>query len=208
VQILLQFISIVFGYSFFSNFRRMKNKLVTFSILRKLSKHGDQASFEYPLKIKGFSCICIGNNFKAGSCLRMDAIEKYGNQLFTPKIVIGDHVTINPNGHLAAIGNLYIGNNVLMASNVFISDHTHGTISFSEMRLPPSARALVTKGPIVIEDDVWIGEGVCILGNVTVGKGSIIGAHAVVVKDIPPYSVAAGVPAKVIKTVYDSKDGK
>jgi acetyltransferase-like isoleucine patch superfamily enzyme len=54
-------------------------------------------------------------------------------------------------------------------------------------------------GPVIIEDEVWIGNGACILPNVTIGKHSIIGSNAVVTKDIPPYCVAAGVPAKIIK---------
>ncbi|WP_199520746.1 DapH/DapD/GlmU-related protein [Pseudomonas lactis] len=54
---------------------------------------------------------------------------------------------------------------------------------------------------MVIEDDVWIGEKVAILKGVTVGKGSVIGAGAVVTKDVPPYSVAAGIPARILKTL-------
>ena len=62
-------------------------------------------------------------------------------------------------------------------------------------------RPLHSKGPIIIEDNVWVGENVCILENVRIGKCSIIGANAVVTHDIPPYSIAVGVPAKVIKKI-------
>ncbi len=54
--------------------------------------------------------------------------------------------------------------------------------------------------PVVIEDDVWIGSRVTILPGVTIGRGSVVGAAAVVTKDVPPYSVVAGNPAKVVKT--------
>ena len=67
--------------------------------------------------------------------------------------------------------------------------------------MPVAKRRLHSKGPIIIEDNVWIGENACILENVRIGKCSIIGANAVVTHDIPPYSVAVGVPAKVIKTI-------
>lgn len=69
------------------------------------------------------------------------------------------------------------------------------------MKLPPSKRPIMSKGAIVIDDHVWIGEMVCILGNVHIGKSSIIGAGSIVTHDIPAYSVAVGNPAKVIKNL-------
>ena len=66
------------------------------------------------------------------------------------------------------------------------------------MNVQPRLRQLVSKGEVIIEDNVWIGNNVCILGGVRIGMGSIIGANTVVTKDIPPYSIAAGVPAKII----------
>ncbi len=65
----------------------------------------------------------------------------------------------------------------------------------------PIHRPLVVKGPIVIEDNVWIGERVCILSGVNIGKGAIIAANSVVTHDVPEYCVAAGSPAKVIKQI-------
>jgi acetyltransferase-like isoleucine patch superfamily enzyme len=64
---------------------------------------------------------------------------------------------------------------------------------------PPINRPLISKGPVIIEDNVWIGEGVCITPNVRIGKNAIVGANAVVTKDVPPNTVVAGVPARVIK---------
>ena len=69
------------------------------------------------------------------------------------------------------------------------------------MLLPPVQRQMVVKGPVVVEDNVWIGERVCILSGVTVGKGAIVAANSVVTKDVPPYSVVGGVPAKLIKVI-------
>ena len=65
----------------------------------------------------------------------------------------------------------------------------------------PSLRKLYSKGPVIIEDNVWIGEGVAILPNVIIGENSIIGANAVVTKDIPRNSVVGGNPAKIIRTL-------
>jgi acetyltransferase-like isoleucine patch superfamily enzyme len=83
---------------------------------------------------------------------------------------------------------------------VFITDHYHGTTGADDLAIPPLERKLFFKGPVVIEENVWIGEGVAIMPDVTIGKGSVIGANAVVTKSVPPLSVVAGAPAKVIRT--------
>jgi lipopolysaccharide O-acetyltransferase len=97
-----------------------------------------------------------------------------------------------------------IGNNVLIASKVFISDHSHGRYDGIDQDSPdtiPKDRKLFCK-PVIIEDNVWIGEFVSILPGVTIGKGSIIGTMSVVNKSIDAYSIAVGCPARVIKR-YD-----
>lgn len=71
--------------------------------------------------------------------------------------------------------------------------------------MPPRKRKMTSNGPIIIGDNVWIGDKVTVLGGVTIGNNSIIGANSVVTKDIPPYTVAAGIPAKVIKVIKEQK---
>ena|SRR3569833_3199784 len=95
-----------------------------------------------------------------------------------------------------------IGNNVLMASKIYISDCTHGSYSGNEFdsdpEIPPAERPLIAQ-PVVIEDNVWLGEFVSVLPGVTIGKGTIVGANSVVSRSLPPYVIAVGTPAKVIK---------
>ncbi|MST85779.1 hypothetical protein FYJ73_14080 [Prevotellaceae bacterium LKV-178-WT-2A] len=74
--------------------------------------------------------------------------------------------------------------------------------------MQPSKRDLYIKGPVVIEDNVWIGDKASIHSGVTIGKGTIVACNAVVTKDVPPYSVVAGVPAKVIKSYISSLEEK
>ncbi|MGI6279458.1 MAG: acyltransferase [Acutalibacteraceae bacterium] len=93
-------------------------------------------------------------------------------------------------------GLVKIGNNVRIASNVMIIAGNH---VFSNPNVPISGQGLEYK-PITIEDDVWVAGRVNIMAGVTIGKGSVIGAGAVVTKDIPPYSIAVGNPARVIKS--------
>jgi acetyltransferase-like isoleucine patch superfamily enzyme len=82
---------------------------------------------------------------------------------------------------------------------VYISDHSHGEINSSILSTIPVERPLISKGSVVIENNVWIGEGVCILPGVRIGSNSIIGANAVVTKNIPANVVVAGNPARIIK---------
>ena len=142
--------------------------------------------------------ISIGKNFSSLYNLRIEAWDYYDGERFHPEVIIGDNVGLNTDCHIGCINQIIIGNNVLIASRVYISDHSHGNTTKESIRLPPVKRPLVSKGPVVVEDNVWIGEGVCILPGVRIGRNSIIGANAVVTKDVPSNSVVGRIPAKVL----------
>ena len=119
------------------------------------------------------------------------------------KIHIGKNTRINGTC-LHAYKHIKIGDNCLIAANTQIFDGHGHDLSFNN-----TAGRISTKGeakPIIIEDDVWIGINCIIVGGVTIGKGSIIGAGSIVTKSISPYVVAAGNPAKVIKAIKGFKE--
>ncbi|MDD3138149.1 MAG: acyltransferase, partial [Lachnospiraceae bacterium] len=118
---------------------------------------------------------------------------------YKPQIVIGNGVGINPYCHIGAINNITIEDNVLIGSGVLITDHSHGKVTGEECRMAPGKRPLFSKGPVQIKKNVWIGEHAVILPNVTIGEGAIVGANAVVTKDVPDYAVVGGNPARIIK---------
>lgn len=118
-----------------------------------------------------------------------------------PRMEIGERCSFGDYIHLTAMNEVIIGNDVLTGRWVTITDNSHGDTDFESLSLPPTARSLVSKGPVVIGNKVWIGDKVTILPGVTIGDCSVIGANSVVVNDIPPYSVACGIPARVLKQV-------
>ncbi len=147
----------------------------------------------------------IGNNFSVLDRLRIEAIEKFQNEVFSPKIIIGNNVNINNDVHIGCINRVEIGDNCLLASRIYISDHNHGSFSEEDLKIAPNKRPLISKGPVIIKNNVWIGEGVAILPNVTIGENSIIASNAVVTKEIPANCIAAGIPAKIIKRIVSDE---
>lgn len=110
-------------------------------------------------------------------------------------IEIGDNCSINANTILYGTGGIRIGKNVRIACNTAIVASAH---NFSIKSVPISEQGISCRG-ITIEDDCWIGAGVTILDGISIGKGSIVGAGAVVTKNIAPFTISVGIPSKIIK---------
>ena len=128
--------------------------------------------------------------------LGADSIVRESAMLITygGKIEIGPRCTINPFSLLQGNGGITIGEDVLIASHVSIISANH---EFRQRNVKIRAQGETAKG-IVIEDDVWIATHATILDGVTIGRGAVVAASALVNKDVPPYSIVAGVPAKVV----------
>ncbi|HEP1839287.1 TPA: acetyltransferase [Streptococcus suis] len=157
-----------------------------------------------PVYIRGKTNLEYGKGFTTGHACRFDL--KGDNMI---RLTFGENCEIGDNVHIVAHEKVSIGNNVLLASKIFISDTSHGEYSGERQDqpdVPPNQRSLRTK-PVTIEDNVWLGENVVVLPGAKIGKGSIIGANSVVNHIIPDYSIAVGSPARVIK-MYDFNDNK
>ena len=164
-------------------------------------KYGTGAHVVHPYYIYGQWNIEVGNHFTVGPNFWMEAIDYYGSQKFTPSIKIGDGFNAQRNCHIGAIDSITIGNGVLLGSNILITDHAHGDTSKEQNNIAPATRPLISKGPVVIGNNVWIGDNAVILPNVTLGDGCIVGAGAVVTKSFPAGSVIGGNPARLLKNV-------
>lgn len=162
----------------------------------------DVRSILGPAYIRGKSHITIGNNFSCRTNLWLEAVTTFNQQVFVPKIHIGNNVGCSDFLHIAATNSIHIGSNVLIGSKVLITDHLHGEYRSSLASSPevsPHHRLLTSDLTVIIEDNVLIGDNVCVLPGVLIGHGAVIGANSVVTSDIPPWTIAAGVPAKVMK---------
>ena len=110
-------------------------------------------------------------------------------------VIIGNHTRIGL--HNTIIGPVKIGNNVNLAQGITVTALNHN-FSDSNKRIDEQG---VSTSPVIIEDDVWIGANAVVLPGVTIGNHCVVAAGAVVTKDVPPHSLVAGVPAKVIKQI-------
>lgn len=155
----------------------------------------------FPFDVRGRKFIELGINLTTGVGCRLEAFSSNGKKT----LFFGNNVQINDYVHISAMKKVRIGDNVLLAGKIYISDNSHGsykgTLDDSDPDIQPIKRSYRSE-EVEIEDNVWIGESVTILPGVTIGKGAIIGANSVVSKDIPPYTIAVGLPARVIKK-YD-----
>ena len=114
------------------------------------------------------------------------------------RVRIGSGTFLNRGVMVAAQELVEIGDHCMFANGCFITDGNH---RFDDPDKPVPWQGFTTKGPTRIGDNVWCGAHCVVTGGVTIGERCVIGANSVVTKDIPPFSIAAGVPAKVLKTI-------
>ena len=154
------------------------------------------AQFRLGGHIKSAKYIHIGKNFYVGKGWRFYVYEKTGMKDNFGKIVIGDNVTMQENIYISSMESVTIGNDVLFGGDIMINDNNHGMDPRKEGSY---SKQNMTWKAIEIGDGAWIGEKVCILAGSKIGTRSIIGAGSVVTGEIPEYSIAVGIPARVIK---------
>lgn len=181
--------------------KRCIDHIISGWIVRDFKSCGKDLRVSGPIVLLGAKHMTIGHNFNCFSNLRLEAFDKHNDNTYHPKLVIGNDVSINYDCHIGCVNEIIIGNGVLIASKVFITDHFHGDTTAASLSLPPSKRKVFSKGSVVIGNNVWIGEGVAIMPNVKLGDNCIVGANSVVTKSFPRNSVIGGIPARLIKTI-------
>ncbi|MBT5470453.1 MAG: acyltransferase [Nitrospina sp.] len=156
-------------------------------IKTRLKRCGKGTRFRLTTFILGYENIVVGDNLNT-----MGFLYLYAND--NGFLEIGNDCSFNSNIQIgAAGGKIIIGNQVMIASNVVIRAANHGMQRNTPMRIQQH-----DYGEIIIEDDVWIGSNSVITSNITIAKGTVVGAGAVVTKSTEPYSIVGGIPARKI----------
>ena len=140
---------------------------------------------------------------KTNCVLEPNIYFKYdGHWMPGPSIIIGDRVFIGTGCEFNIRNRILVGNDSLIASGCRFIDHDHAM----NMHQGPMNQQPCPNAPIILEEDVWLGVNVVVLKGVTLGRGCVIGAGAIVTKSVPPYEIWAGVPARKISSRQTSHD--
>lgn len=157
-------------------------------------------------KFRGLRHLRIGRNFSAGDRLWIEAVIRFEGIQYDPAITIGNDVNVSDDVHISCTRKIEIGSGALIGSRVLITDHSHGSYTGNQASSPdlrPNLRPLTRDKVVTIGCNVWLGDGVVVLGGAEIGDGAVVGANAVVTGSIPARSIAVGMPARPIRQWND-----
>lgn len=155
--------------------------------------YGRRSLIIRPLQLDGTKNISIGDRVVVGEGSWLAALPLTGSE--QPNLEIGNRCSIGHFNHIYATREIVLEQAVLTADHVYISDNQHG---YADIHQPVKDQPIRQLRPVRIGEGSWLGENVCVMGA-SIGKHCVIGANAVVTRDVPDYSVAVGCPARVIK---------
>lgn len=175
-----------------------RRAIVTGKYESRFKSFGSGSKLASDLCLLNPQCITVGRNVSIMSHCVLECSPASG---LNPEMIFGDNISIGEYSHITCAQRIEIGDGLLTGRFVLITDNGHGHNHAEELDTNPLLRKISSSGPVIIGRNVWIGDKVTILPNVTIGDGAVIAANAVVTQSIPPYCVAAGCPAKVVKII-------
>ncbi|HBE81127.1 MAG TPA: hypothetical protein DDW65_25555 [Firmicutes bacterium] len=179
--------------------RILMKKLRGLAFSVKSKHYGKNLLLSENITINNPKCITFGDNCSVDNGAAFFPLSNSGGKRYPAKIIMGNNVHIGSYSRFASMNCVEIEDDVLLAAFVHITDHSH---EFRDISLPVHLQGVFTKGSVRIGKGSWLGYGCNILAGVTLGEHCVVAAGAIVTKSVPPYSVVAGCPAKVIKR-YD-----
>jgi acetyltransferase-like isoleucine patch superfamily enzyme len=169
--------------------RRVRAQLFTLMIRRSFAAWGLRSVAAPPLRLEGERDITIGAGTWFGSGCWLNAIGG--------TITVGDGCSFAGDVTISAAASVTLGSDVLVARGVHIGDHDH---AFTDPGRPARRQGIANAAPVMIGDGAWLGHNVTVTAGVSIGRGAVIAAGAVVTRDVPPYSLAVGIPARVARS--------
>jgi len=183
--------------SLYKFWTRAHAKLFTLLARGDFRRLGRRSTIQPPIRLEGVQHIDIGEQVFIGSHSWLEVLDP-DRLRHTAAIRLGPGTSISGHCTISAAQSVIIESNVLIARYVYISDHAH---AHAAVDVPIKDQGIVNVAPVRIGEGAWLGQGVVICPGVTIGRNAVIGANSVVRHDVPEYSVAAGVPARVIRSV-------
>jgi acetyltransferase-like isoleucine patch superfamily enzyme len=181
--------------SFFDKCLRLKAFVFTSILSTQCGKFGKKSRILPPFRFNGLDQVSIGNSVVIGrDCWFITHRDDKSPEGI--KLILGDNVSIGMGCSISAAIRVELQDHVLVARNVYISDHAH---AFEDINIPIANQGITQLKPVVIGAGTWLGQNVCVLPGVTIGKHCVIGANSVVNSSLPDYCVAAGTPARIIR---------
>ena len=183
---------------------RARSKLFTLSCRNNFYRIGRGTVLLPPIRLGGVQFIEIGDNVFIGANSWIQVLQS-PPQRSRPVITIGDNTSIVGSCTLTAAQSVVIEKRVLMAGNVYISDHTH---EHRSREIAIKDQGVTGVAPVRICEGAWLGQNVVVCPGVTIGRNAVVGANSVVRADIPDFCVAAGAPARVIRKIDHPRDSE
>ena len=175
---------------------RLRNKCFSLLVSGAFARFGKRTVLMLPVRLSGEKRIALGSNLFVGSDSWLQTLADGDNH--SVAITVGDGTSIAGSCVISAVRSVRLEENVLLARNVYISDHSH---RYTQTDQPVMDQGVEKIKPVLIKKGSWLGQNVVVCPGVTIGTGAVIGANSVVTQDVPDFSVAAGAPARVVKTI-------
>ena len=192
-----------FGYRLFQLLRGVCNKLLTWFVAGAFAEFGSRTTIQFPCRIDEPGGIHVGSGVFVGTGGWLATQVGEPGAAESPVLRIGDGVCMSGSCVLSAAREVVVEERVLFARNVYVSDHGH---AFGRLDTPVMEQGLTKVEPVRIGRGAWLGQNVVVCPGVTIGEGAVIGANSVVNRDVPPYSLAVGAPARVLRAFSDSSE--
>lgn len=183
----------VFGYRLWA---RLRSKAFSLLISGAFARFGSKTVLMYPLRLEGEGRIAIGDRVFIGPGSWLQTLPDGENK--SVAVSIGSGTSASGACVISAVRSVKLEENVLLARNVYISDHIH---KYTDTEIPIRAQGVDKVEPVLVKRGAWLGQNVVVCPGVTIGRGAVVGANSVVTKSIPDYCVAAGAPARVLKGI-------
>jgi acetyltransferase-like isoleucine patch superfamily enzyme len=172
---------------------RVRDKTFSLAISSSFGSFGRDSLIQLPCRLVGEERVAIGDRVFVGSNSWLQVID---SESVDTAIEIGDGTSISGQCVISAVRSIRLHSGVLLARNVYISDHSH---AYQDVSRPVMSQGVDKVAPVEIGEGAWLGQNTVVMPGVRIGKGTVVGANSVVTTDIPDYSVAAGAPCRIIK---------